>query len=81
LPHKGRGTDEKIGSQCVNVFTVSFRHARGCYDWRADLDLGLHFCTLGIHIEDRRGEMKGWKSIMDCLLLDAENVLFLIGCL
>lgn len=58
---------------------MGFRHARGCYDWRADLDLGLHIYTLGIYIEDRRGEMKGWKN-MDCLWLDAENVLLMIGC-
>lgn len=76
---------EKIGSQCVRVSTVrlnvGFRHVHGCYDWRVDLDLALHFYKLENRGEDRREEMKGWKSIIDCLWLDVEiNVLFAIGC-
>ena len=42
---------------------VGFRHAPGCYDWRVDLELGLHVGKIGNHDEDRRGGMKGWKSI------------------
>lgn len=76
---------KKIGLQCVHVSTVrlnvGFRHVRGCYDWRVDLDLALHFYKLENRGEDRREEMKGWKSIIDCLWLDVEiNVLFAIGC-
>ena len=37
---------QKIGTQCVHVSTarlnVGFRQVRGCYDWRVDLELGLH---------------------------------------
>ena len=47
---------------------VGFKHARGCYDWRVDL-------------QDRRGEMKGWKSITVCLWLDFKiNVSLMTGC-
>ena len=42
----------KIGTQCVHVSAARlnvgfFRHARGCYDWRVDLELGLHVEQLG----------------------------------
>ena len=60
---------------------MRFRHRRNCYDWRVDLELGLHIDKLGNDGEDRRREMKGWKSIIYCLWLDVGiNVLFLIGC-
>ena len=38
------------------------RHTRGCYDWRVNLEVGPHVDQLGNHGEDRREEMKGWKS-------------------
>ena len=48
-----------MGTCVYCELNMGFRHARGCYDWRVHLELGLHVDKLGNHGEDGRREMKG----------------------